>query len=400
MSKFSLLNYPSPWPLPKFIYAYTSYVYTQEWSSVMLTFYIFKVLYVFLFYLDDGNHPSWFDGLGNLDTSSSSFSDIEPSLVSVVVGDFIFLSMGILLGKIQSTMINKGMFYSFVQGFEFKTVTTWKTYFKKLRKRRFRTVEDSNVVHRRESSSLRSTVGCLKTHGLWPLKHIFACDVTRYGCCFCFYGNSYEDDVNNKELDYVQREYECDRLKWAHRRFYWFYFVQALLLGTPCTVAYTVGANDTIRSGTVVYFLIQSILLVIFYFWNKHDHVEILRHFEEKIDYMEFGDAVYPIINDEDEAVSTTDDNEAEDFNDTWNTRFNAIYLCWGFTITFFSMLIIFKTSLNVSLMVVYAWCFSLIVWLIIYASYTTVEYFYPLIETTLFSQSWLILIKKTPLAR
>jgi hypothetical protein len=340
--------------------------------------------------LDDGNHPHWFDGLGNLDATSGSTAT-EPSLVSVVVGDFIFLLMGILLGKIQSTMIDGGMFYSFVHGFDFKTVASWKIYFEKMRERRlawFRNKGDREPA-RRSPPPFNSISIYLKEHGLWPIRHVFACDVSPYGCCFCRYGNRYE------ETEYEYHEYECDRLKWAHRRFYWFYFVQVVLLGTPATAVYAVDADNEIRSGAVVYYIVQTIFLTVFYFWNRHDHVEILSHFEEKNARLQIRDGFSNEKEEEEEEEIVFGDDY-----DTRYTRFNAIYLCWFFTITFFSTLIVFKTSLNVSLMIVYAWVFSLIVWVVIYTSYKTVDLFYPSLETTLISQSWLTIIKKTPSSR
>lgn len=383
MSAISLIDYPSPWPLPKFMYAYSSYVYTKDWSSVVLTFYIFKVIYVFFFYVDNGNHPNWFDGLGNLDTTTGEAK--EPSLSSVVVGDFIFLVMGIVLGKIQSTIIDNNMFYAFVNGFKFKTVAAWKVYFKNMRDRRLELfqIKQPERPLSTSSSSSSTTSMMIKEYGLWPIRHIFACDASPYGCCFCHYGNAYEKSEDEYNV------YECERLKWAYRRFYWFYFFQVVFLGTPATVVYTLEADHAVRSGTVIYYLLQLIFLTVFYFWNKYDHVKVLsslkKDISSKIRRTFDGDR----YGSKEKYEEEKEENDAE--TDTFYTRFNAVYLCWFLTITFFSALVIFKIHLNVSLLVIYAWCFSLVIWFVVYTSYKVVEQFYDVAEKTLVFNSWLI---------
>lgn len=325
----SLIDYPSPWPLPKFMYAYSSYLYTQDWRSVVLSFYLFKVVYVLIYYLDGGKHTNWFDGLGNLnihdhgDFNRTIYYE-EPSLTSVVVGDFLFLLMGIILGKIQSIIINNKMFYSFVHGFKFKTVDAWKIHFEKIRK-----------LHTK--NTIENDKNFLDSYGLWPIQRIFAWRGNDIGggwwCCCC---ENIDDD---------------DYLRWAHRRFYWFYFIQVLFMGTPTTLVYTIDlSSDILRMGAVVYYLIQLILLMSFYFWNKYYHLSALK-----------------LYNPKSSSITMT----------TWYTRFNATYLCWFITITFFSIFVIIKISINVSLIIVYAWSFSLVVLFIVYSSFKVVDRFY-----------------------
>ena len=369
---FSLIDYPSPWPLPKFLYAYSSYVYTQDWKSVTLTFYLVKVIYVLLFYLDGGAHPRWFDGLGNLNVKGGSEGgeENEPSLASVMVGDFIFLVMGMVLGKIQSKIVNDRMFYSFVYGFKFKTVDAWKKHFAKL------VIPPSSQP---QFASNRAKLSFVEEYGLWPMRRIFACDFSYYGCCQCLDKETTEDfDFTEKEGKgdtggfFKRLEYERDRLKWAHRRFYWIYFIQVIFFGTPATVVYTVDSNEYVRSGVLVYYLFQLILLTVFYFWNKHDHVVALSwYYEKQRQYVKPTSKTYK--------------------NATWYTRFNAIYLCWFFTVTFFSTLIVFKSSLNVSLTIAYAWIFSGMLWGVVYASFKATDFFYPTILNALILHSWLI---------
>lgn len=369
-----LFDYPSPWPLPKFLYAYSSYVYTQDWKSVTLTFYLAKVFYVLCFYLDEGNHSSWFDGLGDYDFHNSNASHDyhnfhavnEPTLASVVVGDFLFLAMGMILGKIQSVMVNDRMFYSFVYGFKFKTVEAWKKHFEKLL--------SSSSSSREKSPSKGGTIGFVEENGLWPARRIFACDPSGIAFCFCC-----KSKTEDREEDYD--EDEDDRLKWAHRRFYWFYFVQAVFFGTPLTLVYATGYDDDVRSGVVIYYVFHTIILIAFYFWNKRDHVEALSRWHRKR-LPKYGTTT----------TTTIPFSKTEYDSNTVYTRFNGAYLCWFVTVTFFSVFVAVKTSTNVSLIVTYAWCFSLVFWLVVYFSYKTTESMYSVTLRALSSQSWLLL--------
>jgi hypothetical protein len=230
----------------------------------------------------------------------------------------------------------------------------------------------------------------IREYGLWPLRHVFACDVSSYGCCFCRYGKTFDGTESEYHL------YECERLKWAHRRFYWFYFVQVVFLGAPATVVYTVDADRHVRSGTIIYYLLQLLFLTVFYFWNKYDHAKTLSSLQKdisfNISYKSGSNA--NIERQEEEEEEEKEENPHVESN-TLYTRFNAVYLCWFFTVTFFCTLVIFKTPLNVSLLIIYAWCFSLVTWLVIYVSYKTVEQFYDVLEEKLIFHSWLIIIDR-----
>ena len=363
------------------MYAYSSYTYTQDWKSVVLTFYLVKVFYVLLFYLDGGNHLDWFDGLGNLNVHDNvtNINHVDNSddgiilMASVVVGDFIFLLMGMVLGKIQSVVINEKMFYSFVNGFKFKTVDAWKKHFEKA-------IEEKFSKRDTAPTKTHASRNFIESYGLWPLKRIFPFECAC--CCCCCYEADDDDDSSLAK--------SRDRMRWAHRRFYWFYFIQAVLLGTPATIVYNVDTNITVRTGAMVYYVFQIVLLTSFYFWNRRDHTSALNWYDEN-NNNDKPTRNFVLVR----ARRNKEKNDGADGLLTYEkttvyTRFNAIYLCWLVTITVCSALVIFKTAVNVSLTVIGAWIFSLIVWFIVYSSHKIVEQFYSTFIYTLTSQSWL----------
>lgn len=373
----NLFNYPSPWPLPKFLYAYSSYTYTKDWKSVVVSFYVLKVIYVLLFYVDEGNHPEWFDGLGNYDHVQTG-GPKEPSLISVVVGDFIFLFMGITLGKIQSFSIENGWFYAFSRGPSFMTMEDWANVFEKLRKREIEiekgaenasnvTIRNAEISRERPafsfpSRNLRSVVAPPSPYppnrssnedsfsissfahekGIWPPSLVFPCmndDFVNGG-----YEYPYASVAAPSQTPLSKDDFE--RAKWAHRRFYWFYLVQSLLLGTPATMVYNSqgGKDESVRYGTLVYLAFQLSFLSAFYFWNRRYHFAKGAFIDEdrNITASSFGNPSLSL-----------------------GTMFDASYGCWIGTVLLCSLAVAFKTASNVSVVVATSWAFFIILWAI-----------------------------------
>lgn len=422
----SLIDYPSPWPLPKFLYAYSSYIYTQNWVSVILSFYIIKIIYVLFYYLDAGNHPSWFDGLGDYDSTTGQV--IEPSLGSVVVGDFLYLLMGILLGKTQTLIINKGYFYHFSHLPNFMTTNKWKSIFElvyniytgqfDLNKVIEKYIHDQELNHilnnahynvtideptpthhpykpeafvidsknkksnnnsdfiksANASSRLKKTLKQkLKyDYGVLPLKLI----IPLYNDII-YYQKDYDvndDNINyefsgekNDDNDVIQLKYKF--LLYLHRKFFWFYFIQTILLGSPATVAYTLGITDKIRSGVLIYYAIQLVLLIIFYFWNIYTYNNL---YDSLLKFIENNSLNFVTSSSGKryEPVEYLNMFLKRKFDIYSRSYYNAHYISWFVTITIFSMFVIINSSLNISLVVIFTWVICLLLWVIVLISY------------------------------
>lgn len=239
-----LLESLSPWPLSKLIYGYSSFRYSDSASVTLLNFYLFKVAFVAFFYVDEGRHPSWFEDFSQTssDDVSSSSPPLSHFLFSAFVGDFIFLSLGMILASIQSSTLTAWFDNSKIGGFF--SVSEWSAFF-------------HAVVHRREYDVLYfdgvdlETVS-LKTWNLWPLRRVFGI-VTEASDC-----------------------------RWAHRKFIWFYVFQSLSMGAPISALYRIGRDSTssVRIGTLIYLIGHVALLIAFYFLNKYAykrHIVTLR---------------------------------------------------------------------------------------------------------------------------
>jgi hypothetical protein len=268
--------------------------------------------------------------------------------------------MGIFLGKIQALVIENSMFYSFVYGFAFNTASSWKLHFEGARARLLASPEAKTATITATNTSSLALYDMIERYGLWPLRNIFACDLSSYDCCgLC---NGSRRDAYALKTDKEKIEYEIERLRWAHRRFFWFYLVQSILLGTPLTMAYSVDSNKSVRSGAIVYYALQILLLIVFYFWNRYEHSKMLDpSLTTKYNY--------------------TPDT-VDDVKDSVWSRFNATYLCWFLTVTLFSAAVVFKASVNVSLIVVYVWTFALMLWSVVCSSYKTVDYFFSTLKS------------------
>jgi hypothetical protein len=338
----SFVDSSSPWALPKALYGYSSYVYTRSWTSVIISFYVFKVLYVLAYYWDAGSHPSWFDGLGDFDccdddgggttTGNSTFHAGAPTLASVVVGDFLLLVGGSVLACVQSAVIDSNLFFAFTGKRNFVTVENWRRFYNNARKNVSRDAPSSSPVDDATDfpNSGDKKRGCAFVYGLWPVWIVFPCldfDVPR---------------VDYKSDETTETKHP-ERMSWYHRRYYWFYWLQILLLGTPATLAYKYGWSDDLRSGVVLYYLAQVALLIVFYFWNLHE-IETQRR-------------VYVYSKSE----------RRTSFR--WNRmlgpdKYGAVYLCWFLTVTLFCLPVVYGPSGLTSFECVgISWLFSLISW-------------------------------------
>lgn len=262
--------------MAKLIYGYIAFTYSKSIFSVILWAYLFRVLYVLIYHIDHGLHPQWFDGLGNFDystyyqqqqqqsetTTTTTSISMEPSLFSVVVVDFIWGMMGILIAKLQDFCIYKRMLFElFNDAPYFMSSSEWK---------------------------IKKGPG---------------------------YGT----------------------------RFFWFYLVQTLLLGTPATAVFTIHYDHSVRSGIIVYYLIQISLWTCFYAWNRYLYQSYLNQ-------------------------------ELMIKNHSWTifSKFDATYLCWFLTISIFSIPCMFNTSFshNIAKLITFLWTGIVGLWSIIILSY------------------------------
>lgn len=419
-------NGNSPWPLPKLVYAYVAYVYTKNWASVLLSFYLFRVLYVFLFYLDQCQNVEAFDGMGNFDAYRdryslhahpaygmnlsdwwSIFADSaspfykrrpsfcdgewggEPNLVSVMVGDFVWAVMGIVLGWFQtfSSDYNFFPFYTF-KGYPFYSSEEWKRKYDADRLHAERAKDDDylDYLHTKNAFSpvVEDGVGggggstvlgsgrevdendedevWYKRYGIWPPLYVFGCD--DWWCCCCCCDNKYAD--------------EKDAKRWVHRRFFWFYLIQLVLMGTPATIVFTVNEHQDIRSGVIVYYVMQSVLWFAFYHWNKYYHDLYGR---KKVPPSSYRRPSTIKKKKKDVDFFAAEDTE-EEFplikRDEWS-RFDFAYAVTWFTLTVFCLVVAFKAiSPNVGYSVLWIWLMFITLWLVTYAAYYIVDYFYP----------------------
>jgi hypothetical protein len=373
MVSFSIIDYPSPWPLPKLLYGYSSYVYVQNCSSVILSFYIIKVCYVLLYYLDNGAHPSWFDGLGDYDSETGT--TIEPSVVSVVVGDLLYLLLGLTLAKLHVFVVKYGTFFGFIKKPHFMTVFDWIDIGVVVK-----TLMDTND-HRR-SSSFRKPTWTTKTMtpgfenepeeekeningfcvklterfsntGCWPPQYIFP------WCSNCL-----------EDIRCIKTRESSEMVKWLHRKSFWFYLMQSLVLGSPVTAVYSVDSDQSLRSGVLVYFLLQCLLLIVFYFWNAWYYKRLLSSYDnylnENMVYEDSSDLTF---------LKTRNAIKSNKMFDA--TMYNAQYACWFLTILFFSIGVMIKTPYNVSLVVLVIWALCIASTLTVFVSQIFANHFH-----------------------
>lgn len=353
----------SPWPLPKLIYSYSVYLYSKDASSTLLSFFLFKAFYVWLFYLFGQEHRIWFDGLGNYDASfddaaswstNNTFASPlycyfvnEPNVISVSVTDLVWALMGIILGWIQTQVIDKDMFFIFTDALSFKSVREWKKMYKKyLGKQSLYREKHRRKATTSDSWSLKDWC---ERRGLYPFKNICPIDWS-----LCYYGIEREKFL----------ESNVDK-RWLYRKLYWFYLVQLVLLGTPSTVVYTLNAHQgTVRSGTLIYYIIQLLFLFWFYAWNFYCHSRY--------------------------TVKKTENNPSTYYFTfqpwlLWS-KFNATYLCWVLTLSAFTLPIVYHDiSENIGITVSLVWSFIMGLWIIVALSSFITNYCYLLVKQKIY---------------
>lgn len=354
MNRFFLFHCAgSPWPIPKLLYAYLSYSHSKSVSAVLITFYMWMAATVLIMYIDDGEHPSWFDGLGDFyikDHNDDNYNhdrnysyhdgddnktyqkkygnDIEdyrrPTLLSVVVSDLIWVLMGISLGYIQAYIIENGLFYGFTSLPLFMAVSEWKTFYKD---------QDQNQNQILVKGKKKDNTNFLVKLG---------------------------DYFNCYDLDAYFMMTTEERKKIVHKTMYWCYFFQLLMLGSVSTVIYTLDVTKTMKSGVIIYFIVQGFFLFCFYLFNVRLHTK-------------FTSPPYtpPLVTRDNN--NNTDESRLDYASNIvlWS-KFNAVYIAFLFTLLVFCIPVLhvsFLISNNIPLSVFFCWCTVLVWWLIVYIS-------------------------------
>lgn len=92
----------NPWPLIYVIFAYNTYMYIQDWKSVLVWSYIWKALnIIFIWIFQNTIFKSLFDSSSSSsDSISFGSSQSEASVQELLVGTLLYAVLGILLGSI------------------------------------------------------------------------------------------------------------------------------------------------------------------------------------------------------------------------------------------------------------------------------------------------------------
>jgi hypothetical protein len=369
-----MFNPNSPWPLAKILYSYLAYVHTKSWIAVLMSFYIFKVIYVTILYLDEGAHIGFFDGLGNFDIAF--YVEGEPSLFSVVVIDFLWAIAGIFLGIFQSHVVDYGFVLPFDGDPTLLAAHQWYEKFDGIptlspsgssttaiaseilapydglargsRKRPIGSLnlEDETVT----GSNARFWVGdeaeaafdfdrWASTNGIDDISNVFPCG--DWSWCCCCRGETFLGDKTDA------------RWKWLHRKFYWFYFLELLLLGTPSTVVFTVHSTKEFRTGVFLYFVLLVALLICFYAWNRYYHKKY-----------------YSFVVSSSSGVRENVLTDGNFFRSFLRSKFDATYVFCLITVAVFSFLIMFKNlHANVGVSIVAIWGSFMAFWTAVFIS-------------------------------
>lgn len=257
----------SPWLLFKIIYAYEAYLYDGRFSVVLLTFYAYKLLYMIAYVLDEEKHSTYFYGLGTLYESGDHLD-----VISVVLGDLILGFLGILLACVQTKLIKcwTGFItYAPEHSYEiksyndtklrFRTVHQWQELFKEVNCNDLYDIRHKSIylsqLTQVDDAKRGKRACCATSKRCLPIKRSLKAIKTKlkrgYGVL------SLKTIFGCKECPY----------KWKHRKFYWIYLLQAILLASFSLAIYTFGSESHYF---FFYILVHASLTALFYLWNRY----------------------------------------------------------------------------------------------------------------------------------
>jgi len=268
----SFLKNESIWVVVHVLLSYHTYLYSRNWRSVIMCYYLFVSLQLFLFSVLGWSYAKYFSELSEQgDEIKFQKACFGVTCNALFIGGTVQTFLGILMGMVHAQLFAPCKY----DPRYFYPISFFKDYSLKYDKKYAKLKKD---IHRKRSPPSREFVDFaymlndLKFEwGFWPWRLLL--------------GWMPNKEVLASEEEILKLTYS----RWGFRKRYWKRWFQLTLLGIPATIFLTLDGKGPLKAGLLLYGLITVCLLLIFKRINEHHYVNtvLTRYKKNKNDFSE-----------------------------------------------------------------------------------------------------------------